>query len=74
MEISFPTLAIELKADTISLKIARRRANSDLSSFERRNAEGQQTANLRMTVEDHRLDAVAHQHIGAGPARPARRR
>ncbi|CAI1143053.1 Uncharacterised protein [Serratia ficaria] len=34
--------------------------------LEGRNAEGQQAADLRMTIVHHRLDAVAGQHVGAG--------
>ena len=40
--------------------------------LERRDAEGQQAADLRIAVEHHRRHAVAHQDIGAGEARGAR--
>ena len=40
-----------------------------LLELEGRDAEGQQTADARVAVEDHRLDAVAHQDVGAAEAR-----
>ena len=67
----FPHLAIELKADTHLAENGPPPGQQRFIQLERRDAEGQQTANLRMTVKNHRLDAVTHQHIGAGqPGRP----
>ena len=40
--------------------------------LEGRDTEGQQAADLRMTVKDHRLHAVAGQHVRTGQARRAR--
>jgi hypothetical protein len=43
-----------------------------LFQLERRNAEGQQSADLRIAIEDHRYDAVAHEYVGAAQARGSR--
>ena len=43
-------------------------ANHLFFQLERGNAEGQQTADLRITVIDHRLNAVAGEHIGTAQA------
>ena len=43
-----------------------------LFELERRDAEGQQSADLRVAVEHHGRDAVAHQDVGAGEARGTR--
>ncbi len=40
-----------------------------LFELERRNAEGQQSADLRVAVEHHGGDAVAHEHVRARQAR-----
>ena len=43
-----------------------------LFQLERRDAEGQQAADLGIAIEDHRFDAVAHQDVGAGETRGPR--
>src|SRR5690606_14589883 len=58
-------LGVETELDAHAFKNFTTLGHHRLFQLELGNAEGQQAADFRIAIEHHRLDAVAHKHVGA---------
>ena len=71
---SLPHFGVQLELDAHLAEDAAAFDHHFLFQLEGRDTEGQQAADLRMTVIHHRFDAVAGQHVGAGQPAGSHRR